>query len=60
MSDQQPKVARDTLARLREFARRLEVAHGHIKATGYRVTEVTRDGDTLTRRVVADGKGDGN
>mgnify|MGYP003443165369 CR=1 FL=1 len=60
MSDNQPKVDRDTVARLREFARRLEVAHGHIRATGCRVIEVTRDGDTLTRRVVADGKGEVN
>lgn len=60
MSDQRPKVARDTLDRLKSFARRLEVAGGHIEATGYRVTEVTRDGDTLTRRVIADGKGEAN
>ena len=59
MSDNQPKVARDTLARLREFARRLEVG-GHIEATGCRVVEVTRDGDTFTRKVVCDGKGERN
>lgn len=55
-----PKLARDTLARLREFARRLAVAGGHVEATGCRVVEVTRDGDTFTRKVVCDGKGEGN
>ena len=60
MSDKRAEAARKTLDRLKRFTRRLEVANGHVEATGYRVTEVRRDGDTFTHRVVSDGKGEAN
>lgn len=61
MSDKRTELARKTIERLARFARRLQVANGHIEATGYRVTEVRVDADgSVSRRVISDGKGETN